>query len=230
VEVNAMKKLFGYFLELGLFLSLSMSGFGQSLAAPSAEFHPQITVRVYNRVLMPPDRLAQAEKVATQILRKAGVETAWLDCTVATGQWPPACDGPLGPTDFLLQFVEEIQSLSPQTSEYSLGFAVLPDNGLQADRAYISYHRTHDSASRCQVSLGLVLGVAAAHEIGHMLMGSGEHSRSGLMQAQVGPKDMQRAERSDLLFTDDQVKQVRVAVLARIAQSNLPQVEATVSR
>lgn len=43
-----MKKLFRYFLELGLLLSLSSSSFGQSLAAPSAEFHPQITVRVYN--------------------------------------------------------------------------------------------------------------------------------------------------------------------------------------
>jgi hypothetical protein len=226
-----MKKLFRSFLELGLLLSLSSSSFGQSLAAPSAEPHSQITVRVYNRVLMSPDRLAKAEQVATKILRKAGVQTVWLDCTVTAGQWQPACDGPLGPTDFLLQFVEEIQSLSPQTTEHSLGFAVLPDNGLQADRAYISYHRTHDLASRCQVSLGLVLGVASAHEIGHMLMGSAEHSRSGLMQAQVGPKDMQRAERSDLLFTDDQVKQVRLAVLARIAQyDGVPQVEATVPR
>jgi hypothetical protein len=213
-----MKKLFGYFLELGLLLSLSSSSFGQSLTAPSTEFQPRITVRVYNRVLMPPERLAQAEQVAAQILRKAGVQTVWLDCTVAIGQWPAACDGPLGPTDFLLQFVEEIQSLSPQTTGHSLGFAALPDNGLQAERAYISYHRAHDSASRSQVKLGLVLGVAAAHELGHLLLGSNEHSRSGLMQAQVSPKDMHRAEMSDLLFTDDQVKQIRLAVLARIAQ------------
>lgn len=226
-----MKKLLGYFLEIGLLLSLSSSSFGQSVATPSAEFHPQITVRVYNRVLMPPDRLAQAEQVATQILRKAGVQVVWLDCTVATGQWQPACDGPLGSTDFLLQFVEEIQTLSSQTTGHSLGFTALPDNGLQADRAYISYRRARDSASRCQVSLGLVLSVAAAHEIGHMLMGSNEHSRSGLMQAQVGPRDMKRAERTDLLFTDDQVKQIRVAVLARIAQyHSLPQVEPAVPR
>jgi hypothetical protein len=230
VEVDAMKKLFGYFLELALLVSLSSSSFGQSLVTQSAEFHPQITVRVYNRVLMPPDRLAEAEQVGAKILRRAEVQTVWLDCTVATGQWPSDCDNPLGPTDFLLQFVEEIQSLSPQTTGHSLGFAALPDNGLQADRAYISYHRAHDSASRCRVKLGLVLGVAAAHEIGHMLMGSNEHSRSGLMQAQVGPKDMQRAERSDLLFTDDQVKQIRVSVLARIAQFNVPQVEAAIPR
>ena len=230
-----MKTRLRWYLAVGFILTGEFTGLGQCAAADSpasiAERNLQITVRVYNLVLMPPDRLAQAEQVATQILRKAGVQVVWLDCTVATGQWQPACDGALGSTDFLLQFVEQIQSLSPQTTEHSLGFAVLPDNGLQANRAYISYHRAHDSASRCQVSLGLVLGVATAHEIGHMLMGSGEHSRSGLMQAQVGPRDMQRAERRDLLFTDHQAKQIRVSVLARIAQyHSLPQVEAAVPR
>jgi hypothetical protein len=225
-----MKKHFGQFLELSLLLGISLLGVGQSLAASSAELNPQITLRVLNSVRIPPYRLARAEQVTTRILHKAGVQVVWLDCTVATGQWQPVCDRPMGPTDFLFNFVEEIRSLSPNATENMLAFVPVPEGGELRRRAYISTRRASDTASQLQASLEMILGLAAAHEMGHMLMSSGQHSPVGLMRAQWDAKDLERAARGDLVFTADQIKQIHVGVLARIAQLNVLQAEATVPR
>jgi hypothetical protein len=99
--------------SLGLVLIAGFTGVGRSTAAgspaSSTKRYLRITVRVDNRVHMPPDELAGAEQVATQILRQAGVQALWLDCTVtvATHQWQPVCDRPFGQTDLILNFVEE---------------------------------------------------------------------------------------------------------------------------
>jgi hypothetical protein len=225
-----MKALFGYFLELSLLLSFSASTFGQSLAASGTERDPQITVRISNRVHMPADSLAQIEQVATQILHKAGVQAVWLDCTITvpTDQRQPACDRPVGPTEFTLIFVEVIPFLSPQVSETTLGFALVPSDGDPGDRAYISNHRAHDSAEWLEASPDMILGLSAAHEIGHLLLGSGKHSRSGLMRAQWDAKDLERASQGGLRFTNDEGKQVTAGALARMAQQTT--VEATVYR
>jgi len=179
---------------------------------------------------MPSDRMSKAEEVATQILRHAGVQVLWLDCssTLTTGR-SQFCDDPLESSDFLLNFVEGIRSLSPKVSGNTLGFAMVPDGGGPGHRAYISNHRAHVVAGEADASPAMVLGIAAAHELGHLLMGLQDHSRSGLMRAQWDAKDLQRAEKGDLEFTDDQVRQIASGVRARIAQQNAVQAEAMVS-
>ena len=225
-----------WLLTLGLILTQGFTGLGKSEAAGSpplrTERKLQITVRVDNRVHISPDELARAEQLATQILRQAGVQVLWLDCsiTIATDQWQPVCDSPLGPTDFMLSLVDQVQSLSPRVRENTLGFAMVPDGGRQGDRAYISSRHAHATAGRCERSPEMILGLTAAHEIGHLLMSSGEHSRSGLMRAGWDAEDFGRAARGDLQFTDDQVKKLHAGLLARMTHQNAAQVEAAVYR
>ena len=223
-------------LTLGLILTEGFTGLGNSAAAGSppsrTERELQITVRVDNRVHISPDELARAEQVAGQILRQAGVQAHWLDCsiTIPTDQWQPVCDRPLGPTDFMLSFVEQVQSLSPRVRENTLGFAMVPEGGGQGDRAYISNRHAHNTAGRCERSVEIILGLTAAHEIGHLLMNSGEHSPAGLMRAGWDAEDFGRAARGDLQFTHDQVKKLHAGLLARMTQQNAAQVEAAVYR
>jgi hypothetical protein len=148
------------------------------------------------------------------------VQVVWPDCSIIaeTGHRQPACDRSLGPTDFVLNFVEKIPYLSPKVSETTLGFALVPDNGGLGDRAYISNHREHDEVEWLGASSETILGLAAAHEIGHLLMGSSTHSYSGLMRAEWDVKDLVRARQGGLRFTNDQVKQVNAGVLARMTQ------------
>jgi hypothetical protein len=223
-----MKKLFAF----SLVLRFSALAFGQSLPPSNAERKLQITVRVHNNVHMPPDELARAEQVATQILRQAGVRAVWLDCstTVATGQRQPLCDRTPEPTDLFLDFDEQIQSWSPNLRENSLGFALIPGGGGQGDRAFISSPRVQKTARRFATSSAIILGLAAAHEIGHLLMDSGDHSASGLMRASWDVEDIRRAAQGDLQFTDDQVKKLHAGLFARMTHQNVAQVEVAVSR
>jgi hypothetical protein len=181
------------------------------------EGNVQITVHVFNRVHMPAGRLDQTEVVTTQILRRAGVQVVWLDCrmTGANDEPLPACDRAMGPTDLTLNFVDEIRSLSSKMKEETLGFAMVPGDGEQGNRAYISIQRARDMARECVTPIEIILGLAAAHEIGHLLMGSGEHSSAGVMRARWDVKDLILAAKGDLRFTDDQVKKLHASAVAR---------------
>jgi hypothetical protein len=192
----------------------------------------QITVWIYNRVHMPTGRLAQAEQVSTQILGQAGLQTVWLDCTVTNGtdEPPSACYRTFGPSDLVVNFVDEIRSLSPNMKEETLGFALVPGSGEPGYYAYISIQRARYTARECQTSMEMILGLAAAHEIGHLLMGSGEHSPAGVMRADWDAKDLLHAEKGDLRFTDKQVRQIKAGAAARIAQQAVSRPEAAVSR
>jgi len=225
-------------LTLGLMIAAPLTVLSLTAAAGSQavsrEAKIQITVRVFNRVHVPPDRLAEAEQVATQILGHARVQALWFDCSITgeTGEEYPGCDRPLGPTDLILNFVEEIQSLSPKMKGITLGLALGVAGDGRGDKAYCAYisnRRAHDVARECAASPGMILGLAAAHEIGHLLMSAGDHSGSGLMRACWDVKDLVRAARGDLRFTDDQVMQLIAGVRARIARQNAVQVDATVS-
>jgi hypothetical protein len=216
-----MNTTLGWTLSVGLVLAGGLAGVGQIAADGSPETGDgskfQIVVHVANRVHMTADRLAQVEDMTTQILRQAGVQPRWLDCTVAKAQdYPsPACDSPLGRNDFILNFVEEIRSLSPKVIEGTLGFAMVHDGSDQGNTAYISIRRVRHAAGESATSVEMILGFVAAHEIGHLLLGSREHSRSGVMRACWDVKDIRRAAKGDLRFTDNQVRKIRARALAR---------------
>jgi hypothetical protein len=208
-------------LILTLVLVGGFAGGGQVAAADSPELtengYVQITVRVSNRVHLSADKLAQTEFVTTQILRQARVRVVWLDCTLtgASDEPLPACDRAMGQTDLVLNFVDEIRSLSSNMKEETLGFAMVPGGGELGNRAYISIHLARNAAREFVTSTEIILGIAAAHEIGHLLMGSGEHSRSGVMRARWEAKDIILAAKADLRFTDDQVEKVHAGAVAR---------------
>jgi hypothetical protein len=216
------------FLILALVLAEGLAGVDHVTAADSPELSEegkvQITVHVSNRVHMQAGRLAQSEIVATQLLRQAGVQVAWLDCTVtgANDEPQPACDRPMGQADLILNFVDEIRSLRPKMKKGTLGFAMVPGDGEQGNTAYISVQRARKIATECVTPMEVILGLAAAHEIGHLLMGSGEHSRAGVMRARWDAKDLILAVKGDLRFTDDQIKKLNAGAIAREAAAISP--------
>jgi len=225
-----------WLLPLGLILTEGLTGFGRSAACGSrpskTESDIQITVRVDNNVHIQADTLVQAELVATKILSQAGVRAVWFDCsaTVARDQRQPLCDRPPEPTDLFLDFVEEIQAFSPNLNESTLGFALIPGDDGQGERAYISAPRVQATARWFAASSTMVLGLAAAHEIGHLLMNSRDHSASGVMRADWDVNDLRRAAQGDLQFTKDQVKKLHAGLFARMTHQNIAQVERAVSR
>ncbi len=70
--------------------------------------------------------------------------------------------------------------------------------------ANVFYHRVEELAQSRTCSKGEILGHAAAHELGHLLLGNLDHPSTGLMKARLEHKDLQSAARGDLLFTKEE--------------------------
>lgn len=60
-----------------------------------------------------------------------------------------------------------------------------------------------------------MLGHLIAHEVGHLLLGQGSHSKKGIMLGDWLQTDLEKAAQGRLLFTDRQAKKMRRAVRQR---------------
>jgi hypothetical protein len=84
--------------------------------------------------------------------------------------------------------------------------------------AVILYDRVYDLAAYKRIEVAPILGVAMAHEIGHLLLQSGEHSSEGIMRRNWSSTDFQSAAQSGLHFTAEQSRRMRDEVLSWSAQ------------
>lgn len=174
-----------------------------------------IEVRVYDYVGVPAGILAQAERHATYILAKAGVETTWLDCRSfrpegAVVHTAVACEQDLSPTDFMLRLLSQPASLREGFSDETLGFAPLSSKTGHGYLASVFYLQVRDLAAQDRIDVATVMGCAVAHEIGHLLLGPNAHSPGGIMRAHWRRADLQLADQRGLLFTPQESERIRV--------------------
>ena len=205
-------------LVLGiLLLACVFPAFGKSTRAAKVEPAPSITIRIHDYVHVQPETLARAETVTSEILRGAGVNVVWVDCNVIVPveQRQPACARPMGPMDFVLNFVARIQPLSPNLREIAMGVAAVPPDSTQAYLAYISIQQAASAAREFSAPLEHVLGLAAAHEIGHLLLGENAHTSSGLMKSRWGAGELKRGCLANLSFTAEQSERIQSNLLQR---------------
>ena len=190
-------------------------------------------VRIYNDEGVPQGNLLTAQKVAEAVLERAGLEPLWQDCTVGNPNRDAlGCDIHTGGNDLVLSLVAQLEAHAPNVSRSALGYSVIPDHGELATMAYVSYGRvravTSELATMAYASYGRVrtvvtsaadsqelLGLAMAHEIGHLLFGSRDHANQGIMLATWQLRDLENGGR-ELRFTQDQSRRLRAAVQDRL--------------
>jgi hypothetical protein len=116
--------------------------------------------------------------------------------------------------------VERLNSDAPQVSRGALGYCIIPDGGELATKAYICYSCTKVLLSAFRVPE--LLGLAMAHEIGHLLLHSNEHSRRGIMKAVWQRPDLEDGYWDEFRFTKDQAKRLRASIALRAISSAQP--------
>jgi hypothetical protein len=173
---------------------------------------------VVNSHVVPVKSLAQAEKLAGQILRNAGVEVIWLDCAAAARVeiTDSPCAHDRGPTDFWLHL---LRRKPPTLFGDVTGFAVLTPH-LQKGESYagVSYSMVEAAAKSMDVEISYILGATLAHEIGHLLLGGASHSPGGVMCPHFGREQLRMAARGELLFSSEQCGRIRAEVARRMAR------------
>jgi len=193
------------------------------LAVASAD--DSLAIHYYNRAAVPPRVLDNAIHEASRILARAAIETVWSE----------------GPPDALEGCSFDFSGRSPyqhprqDTRGYlvvsigrggpvsafrdTFGFA-LPDASTGV-HAFIFYDRVEQLTDPRLITMPKMLGNAMAHEIGHVLMGSIEHSSTGLMKARWDKADYMRAEASMMRFSAAETEIVREHARIRIASRDV---------
>lgn len=182
---------------------------------------PAITILVYNNAPAPHDLLRAAEREADRIFSRAGVRVNWCDCSMghadsasqATCQegWGEINIGlrilanPTAPIDRRTHLIDyDYRQAEP------LGFAIFP--GLAS--VYYDYRARFDRDERA-LGLPMILGVAIAHEVGHLLLGRDRHSKQGVMQPEWDARQFGAARLRDLFFSEEESGDIRIEIRRR---------------
>ena len=171
----------------------------QSDAAPDLE--PVVVLHVTDDAHVSPGVLAEAEKQATHLYRAAGVRTVWAAGAAQTAQ----PDGSLH-LDVVLVLNDKMASKthSGEITEQAFGRTSRPTK-----RAYVFYNPTFDHAVHTGSNVACLLAAVIAHEVGHILLPAGSHSKAGIMRATWYGRML-----SVPGFTDDQGATMRRLLLA----------------
>jgi hypothetical protein len=168
---------------------------------------------------VPEERIRAAEKVAARVLQKAGIEAQWSDCTVVGGvarSDSALCAERLRSQDLVVYFVDRLEAHFSWADRPALGYSIIPHTHEFAATAFVSYTQIQQLSVYTSAGVEDLLGLAIAHEIGHLLLGTNEHANYGLMRAQWRLRDLEAKAWSEFEFTKDQVKRLRAAILVRM--------------
>jgi hypothetical protein len=161
------------------------------------------------------EALAASEEVARKVLALAGVRSEWRDCTEPPGGAGARCDPKAGSGEILLEVLGPHQRAALRESGDVLGIAMLPRDGSRASYAAVFLDKADAMARLGGASTTQILGHAMAHELGHLLLESKQHSDTGLMRAQWSGPDLQRAAWGQLLFTSADSARLRAGAARR---------------
>ena len=217
-----MKGLNRSHLALGLLLIGGVCGMAVKASAQDASLI--ITAHVFNYAGVNSKTLADSEKFATDVFHISGVEIRWV--TVQT----PAAQKEFDPKSFDLDHVRV--NILPKKVAEQIGLSAdaagfTPGAGMNRQLTYVLYDKVESLAENpayiaikgpqfYHVTKSVILGMAIAHEIGHMLLNLESHSPTGIMRAHWSMDDLLEASYGNLAFTTQQAVSVRADVARRM--------------
>jgi len=179
---------------------------------------PRISVMVFDQAEVSGHTLSEAQERAAAILGKAGVEVKWIDCHQSANA--AVCATVAEPDRLFLTIVTEDNR--QLFGEDVLGRSVPGDRGSHGIYARVFYRHIQAKAEQERVDPAQLLGLAVAHEFGHLLLGPKAHSAEGIMRANWSRRDMERGAKGQLGFTDQQAPRIRADVQSRIEERERP--------
>src|SRR5688500_18993207 len=153
-------------------------------AAPADQARPLLAVTVIDLASVTKQVLGRAADDVTSIYDLAGVELLW-NTTRSTDCEPPAAGHWIRVVLYAGRQSRELGERA-HAGPFTMGFA--PCAGVPATPctiAYIFYDRIEEFAREARLPVGRVLGLAIAHEIGHLLLPRRSHSAHGIMRASL---------------------------------------------
>jgi hypothetical protein len=180
-----------------------------------------LLVRVYDNTGVPAAERSRALARAGGILASVGIEAAWLECPRhGTGRWRSVCDSPPAPAEIIVRLVHSSTEGTAHLAR-ALGYSLVDGGTGRGTLATVFTDRVDTLAHRSRSDRAALLGRAIAHEIGHLILGTNEHSDRGLMRETWTFQEVQRNRPDDWRFTPaerDELQAARLAGAASVAE------------
>jgi hypothetical protein len=177
---------------------------------------PTVVLRSY-RYSISAEEFGRARRLAGSILGAGGVSVSWLQCWSDDRKRTPlsaGCRHPLGPNELILHVVRATDANSASNRE-SLGFSMIDPQAGAGTVATVYSDRVAALARDVRMDGADLLGLAMAHELGHLLMGTNEHAARGLMRAIWTRTELQRNAAEDWMFSETEMEAMRRAARMR---------------
>jgi hypothetical protein len=207
-------------LSAGLFITfLNTAAWAKNLPQES----PSVAISVFNDSAISSEILKQAEMVSSQVFEESGIHVDWVNCSPAdeAPSRKVACRQAI-PQHLQLRIVR--RSLNLKDSILGISYLLSDGTGCQADIFYEGIEKLHHETS---VDPAIILGHVAAHEIGHLLLGSNSHSPWGIMRAHWNMEELARANKRLLFFTKSQSHRMSEKLCAAMVRNRWPSASST---
>jgi hypothetical protein len=198
------------------FVVVIMAALALPLPADAAEpvGRDYVVIRLYNAFGVADDTMRAAEHTAEAILREAGIPSVWRNCGGVGHRFHAAngCEAPLGAQEVVVRMIATPTKMS---SDDTLGYSHVDTATHSGVLSTVLVDRVRSLASSTESDSATLLGRAIAHEIGHLLLGTVNHSGDGLMRAHWLADEVRLNTWRDWSFSNDQASTMRAQLSAR---------------
>ena len=189
-----------------------------TLPGRAAVIPDSLTVRIYdNSGILAGDR-ARAILRAREVLSRAGLDLEFRDCPPAKPQAPASCAAPPSVGELIVRLARGDtvagsgrHGSSPAAS--ALGSSLIDTVTGKGTLATVFVDRIKAMAHHARADQWVMTGRVMAHEIGHLLLGTGAHSKTGLMRELWTAAELTRNRAQDWMFSSAQRQTLRDAQL-----------------
>ena len=174
----------------------------------------RLSVRVWNYAGVSSEVIRQAEHEVDKVFGSIGAQFDWIDCD-PNGVRPATCAATPGPADLVLRI--EAKSAAPGTFGADVLGRAMGDAIADVYDSEVAAIARRQNLARYEV-----YAMAIAHEFGHLLLGPGAHTGTGLMRSRWTSDDFDAAAKRRLRFDTAQNQRIRSAVQARSTFAAVP--------
>ena len=170
------------------------------------EHDAAVTIQLHDYEHLPGDRLLRASDIVTRIYAQAGIRVEWLAVLrqdtrrTRTGADPQARDARVA--QFTIIIMKREMAERGRIPADVLGYAAVPPGGGMGRIAYVIYDRIRQIAATGPAREIELLGFVIAHETGHLLLGRGSGTQTGLMKCHWDRRSAQQLDPLKLGFSE----------------------------